>query len=345
MTTKGIYIYVIAPEINSTDMSGILEVSGVYAINYRKISAIVSDRENAFIDYSDKESLGYLLVHHQKTIEKLMNNGLNHVIPMKLGTIVTTKEEVVKIIANGYDLIIDILKKIEHLTEIDIAVTWADFPVIINEIASHPDIITMKDDILSKTHSLTPIDQVKLGMLIQTKLTEKNTKLELNILDSLSPISIDIKTHELMNDQMITNSAFLINENKKEKFEQIIDQLDEEYKGQLNFKLVGSLPCYSFYTIEVKELNLEQVEQAKKELDLSEETSESAIKKAYLGKAKLFHPDTQTKNAEENFNKINKAYHTMIDFSTAVRQAAKENLISMTNKKASENLILVKIKE
>jgi hypothetical protein len=148
-----------------------------------------------------------------------------------------------------------------------------------------------------------------------------------------------------MNDQMITNSAFLINENKKEKFEQIIDQLDEEYKGLLNFKLVGSLPCYSFYTIEVKELNLEQVEQAKKELDLSEETSESAIKKAYLGKAKLFHPDTQTKNAEENFNKINKAYHTMIDFSTAVRQAAKENLISMTNKKASENLILVKIKE
>ena len=149
-----------------------------------------------------------------------------------------------------------------------------------------------------------------------------------------------------MNDEMVANSAFLINRNKYKKFEQAIDQLDEEYKGLLNFKLVGPLPCYSFYTIEVKELNPEHVIKAKIELGLREETSESEIKKAYLKKAKLFHPDTNLEKVdEENFNKINKAYHTLLDYSAVARQSSKEDLISLAKEKVKENLILVKIKE
>lgn len=346
MTTKGIYIYGIVPNFYSTDMFRSLENSGVYAIPLQNISAIVSDRESAHIDYLDRETLGYLLVHHQKTIEELMEKGFNMLIPMRLGTIVNSKEEVMKILANGHDLIIDTLKKIEYLTEIDLVVTWADFPDLLKEIAGHPEIIAMKDNILKKTDTLSQIDQMKVGILVQAKLKEKNTKVELNILNSLASISLDIKTHEVMNDQMVTNSALLIDRNKKVKFEQVIDQLDEEYKGLLNFKLVGPLPCYSFYTIEVKELNPEHVAQAKKELELGEETSESEIKKAYLEKAKLFHPDAHQDNGdEENFNRINKAYHTLLDYSAGARQSSEENLISLAKEKVIENLILVKIKE
>jgi hypothetical protein len=225
-------------------------------------------------------------------------------------------------------------------------VSWADFSVTIKEVADHPDIISMKDDILKKGVTLSQIDQMKIGRLIQSKLKGKNTEVELKILDTLSQICLDIKTHEVMNDEMITNSAFLVSRNKIEEFERAIDQLDEEYKGLLKFKLIGPLPCYSFYTIEVKELNPEHVKQAKKELGLREETSKSEIKKAYLGKARLFHPDTQMENSEkENFNKINKAYHTLLEYSAAARQSSKENLISLAKEKVTENLVLVKIRE
>jgi hypothetical protein len=236
--------------------------AGIYVISFQNISAIVSDGESTDIDYSDRETLGHLLVHHQKTIEDIMEKGFNMLIPMRLATIVISKEEVIKILANGHDLIIDTLNKIECLTEIDLVVTWADFSNPLNEIASHPEIIEMREDIMKKTGTLSQIDQMKVGMLVQEKLKEKNTKVELNILDSLASISFDVKTHEVMNDKMVTNSAFLINRNKNEKFEQVIDQLDEEYKGLLNFKLVGPLPCYSFYTIEVKELDQENAAQA-----------------------------------------------------------------------------------
>ena len=346
MTTKGIYIYGIIPNFYSADMFRSLENSGVYAIAFQNISAIVSDRESTLLDYTDRETLGHLLVDHQKTIESLIGSGFNMVIPMWLGTIVSSKEEVFRILANGHELIMDVLKKMQFLTEIDLAVTWGDFSETLSEIANHPDVLALKEEIALHSHSPSQLDQVKMGMLVQTKLKEKNQAFELNILDSLSTCSIDIKTHEVMNDQMITNSAFLINRNKKEIFENIIDELDEKYNGQLNFKIVGPLPCYSFFTIEMQLLNAEHIELAKKELGLNEETTESEIKKVYLGKARLCHPDVNPGNEnEDNFARVNKAYHTILDYSVAARQSSKDEAISLSKEKVINNLFLVKIKD
>lgn len=125
----------------------------------------------------------------------------------------------------------------------------------------------------------------------------------------------------------------------------MIEQLDDEYPGSFNFKLVGPLPCYSFYTIEVIEMNSDLVALAKNELGLTGETSESEIKKAYLGKAKFFHPDVHLDNSDEvNFDKVNKAYHTLLDYAAAVRQSSKQDIISLVKEQVTENLILVKIK-
>jgi hypothetical protein len=346
MKNNAIYIYGIIPNFYSAEIFRSLDNSGVYAIPWQNVSAIVSDREGLMLDYYDREALGQLLVQHQKTIEELMLKGFNMLIPLQLGTIVASKTEVVKILTNGYDLIIETLKKIEFLTEFDIAVTWADFPGIIKETANHHDIIELKTEIQNKTAAPTQIDQMKLGMMVQAILKEKNTKVELNILDALATISIDIKTHELMNDEMITNSAVLIDRNKMAIFEKRIEKIDEEYKGMLNFKLVGPLPCYSFFTLEVKQLNPVNVAQAMAELGLNEESSESEIKKAYLQKARIFHPDAQPDSMDEiMFNKINKAYHTLLDYSAVVRQTSKMNGISLTTESIKENLILVKIKD
>jgi len=346
MQTKAIYIYGIIPNFYGTEMFRSLEKSGIYAIPYQNISAIVSNRESTSLDYSDRETLGHLLVHHQKSIENLVAIGFNMLLPMQLGTIVGSRDGVLKILENGHDIIIETLGKIEHLTEIDLAVTWADFSETIQEIVCDPEILAMKEEILIKGEMIKQVDQVKIGMLIEEKLKEKNTRIELDILDALSEFSIDIKMHEVMNDQMISNSAFLINRSKKEKFEKVIDRLDEVYNGKLNYKLVGPLPCYSFYTIEVKEINLEQVAQAKKELGLSESASESEIKRAWQDKAKEFHPDvSQLDGSKESFNRIKKAYLTLLEYSEAASHTTKEPVNVLSGEKVIENMIVVKIKE
>ncbi|MEI8006744.1 MAG: GvpL/GvpF family gas vesicle protein [Bacteroidota bacterium] len=344
MTVKGIYIHGVVPNFYGTTLFQSLEHSGVYAISFQNISAIVSDTESASIDYSDMESLGHALVRQQETIEKLMRNGFSLIIPMRLGTIASTKEEVLNILSRGYGLLIDTLKKIEYLTEMEVVVTWAFFNDVLKNISDLPEVREFKNELMNNNGIITKVDQYKMGMFVQKKLDEKNKAIELIILDTLSPLGLDIKTHKVRDDEMITNSAFLINRNKKEQFEKAIDHLDEAYKGLLNFKLVGPLPCYSFYTIEVKELNPEQVEKATKERGLSEETTEAEINKAYLVKANQVHPDNRHEMQEpEYFDIIQNAYHTLLDYSTAVKQSSNNVTISLAKEKLSENLVAVKI--
>ena len=346
MAATGKYIYGIVPNFYSTDMFRLLENTGVYAIPFQNISAIVSDVEIEHLDYSNKESLVQQLITHQKNIEKIIAIGFNMVLPMKLGTIVGSKEEVAKILNCGKDLIVKSLEEIEYLTEIDVAVTWADFPETLMSIANHPEIKALKEDVLNSDTTITKIDQVKVGMLIQEKLEKNNKIVELKIIDSLSPLVADINMHEVMNDQMITNSAFLINRSNTEKFEMVIEQIDEEFNGTLNFKLVGPLPCYSFYTIEVDVLDPNKIDQAKNDLGLGEFTMENEIKKAYLEKARMFHPDTNFNNDDkENFDQINKAYHILLNYCASFRQYSKEDLISLKKETVIENLILVKIRK
>ena len=346
MVTKGIYLYAIVPNSYSEEMFKSIENIGIYLIPYKNLFAIVSDRNENTVEQLDRQELGHLLVDHQKKIEYFQKVGFSMLLPMKMGTFSQSKEEVCTILQNGYDLILASLQKIDNLTEFNVATVWADFSKTLEMVSTHPEISAMRKELIEKTEQPTETEQVAIGMKVQEELINKNTQVELNIINSLSPICIDKSTHDTMNDEMVMNSAFLIEKNNTEKFEEIINQLDEDYNETLNFKLIGPLPCYSFYTIEVKKINHLQVTQAQKTLGLTKESSQGEIKKAYQEKAKELHPDSNQKNTnQEGFNKLNKAYNMLLEYSEVTRNTSSEHVISQEKQKEVEDLILVKIKE
>jgi hypothetical protein len=300
MAKKGIYIYGIVPNFYGAEHFRSLEYAGVYAIPLQNISAIVTDFDFESIDYYNRQSLAHQLVHHKLTIERVMTLGFTMILPLKLGTIVNATDEVKTILAKGHDLFISSFDHIENMTEIDLIVTWVDFGGILKELSFHPEIIALRESIFKNENFLSQADRVKTGMLLREKLNEKSKNIELKILNTLTSLSTNLKLHEVLNDQMISKAAFLINRNSKDKFNNMVGQFNNEFNGKLNFKLDGPMPCYSFFTIEVKELSPERIACARMELGLNEDLSERVIKRAYLEYAKLFHPDVRHHNGDED---------------------------------------------
>jgi hypothetical protein len=346
MVTKGIYIYAIVPNSYSEEMFKSIENTGIYLIPYKNLFAIVFDRDEHKIEQLDRQELGHLLVDHQKKIEHFQKVGFSMLLPMQMGTFSQSKAEVCTILQNGYDLILDSLQKINSLTEFNVAAVWADFSNTLGMVAAHPEISAMRDRLMEKTERPTETEQVAIGVKVQEELINKNTEVALNIVNSLASVCIDKRIHDTMNDEMVLNSAFLIEKNNTAKFEEIINQLDEDYNETLNFKLIGPLPCYSFYTIEVKKINHLQILQAKKALGLTKEISQDEIKKAYQEKAKELHPDSNKESShQEGFTKINKAYKMLLEYSEIARETSKEHIKSQEKQNEVEDLILVRIKE
>ncbi len=342
MSALGIYIYGFVSNARIDALKDILMQSGVYAIEYKKISALVSDTRESGIEGLEKESLGKLLIDHQLKIEKINAAGCDKIVPMKFGTIVSSGNDIYRILEGGYDVISSTIDAIKALHEMDVVARWSDFGNFINKIASNAEIVSLKN-VMAHQDACEEVDMVSIGRAIKKKVDEKNSKARKDILKALIPICKDYKKQETLNDEMVINAAFLIESSEKERFIDAVEQTDLKYADELGFKIVGPLPCYSFYTIECKAIEKSDVESAMRCLEIEVLKSESDIKKAYRAMASVSHPDSSPEKANADssrFIEIHNSYKLLMDYSSATKKYGLE-----MNALGADPVYVIKIKE
>lgn len=323
-----------------------LEKMGLDVVQHEKILAVVEKRTHISLTHANKEMLARLLLSHQRTLEKLMEAGFSMLIPVRLGTWAKDKSEIRRILEKAYPICTDVLGKISNKIEIDVVATWGSFADVLQEISVDKDVFELKKKLMNQGNSVLVSDQMQMGKLVKAKLDEKAETIRQRIKESLGPYYHELKCHEVMQDQMAANIAFLISKNKVNSFEEALGQLDQELKGKLNFRCVGPLPCYSFYTLEIVELDFEQIEQAKNELGINTKASSAEIRKAYLNKVRSTHPDVHSGDGNEAyFTALRHAYEVINQYLQTARQSSDEDLFYFTRERVEENSLLVKIKE
>lgn len=346
MKTNGIYIYGIVPGFYPTEQFQYLEKMGLSAISYQNILAITGQSVVRSLENLSRESLAQMLVHHQQTIEKLMEYGFKMIIPMRLATIVETRQEVKNMLQSGYELIIDIFGKTENMIEMDVVATYDDISDVIDEVSALPEIKDFKESLLKKEGGPDQNDLMKIGFLIKQNIDAKKEVLQQKIFESLTGLFVNMKKHEVMNDQMIINTAFLLKSSDKDSFEQVIESLDEKWNGFVNFKLVGPLPCYSFSTLELTDVDILKVEYARDLLGLPAAATELQIKKAFYDKVKTAHPDVNPgTNNHENFDALHQAYKELLSYISIMKNRIHDELIPLIRNSENENLIILKIRD
>jgi DnaJ-domain-containing protein 1 len=140
-----------------------------------------------------------------------------------------------------------------------------------------------------------------------------------------------------MDDKMILNCAFLLEKGKESDFDIKLKTLDQEYQQKINFRCIGPLPSYSFFTCQLKRVEYKQIEQARKLLGLEEKVSLEKIKDSYRKIAQKNHPDNDSSNLrlEEEFEKTIQAYQLL-------KECYKAENIDLENDKQKE-LIMVEM--
>ncbi|MBI5188387.1 MAG: GvpL/GvpF family gas vesicle protein, partial [Nitrospirae bacterium] len=306
---------------------------------------VVSDSQ--FINYAilPKDQVARYLLRHQQVIEKIMDSYT--IIPMRLGTYAFNIGEVKEILSKGYAMFKDIFKKINNKIEIDVVATWNDLNSVIKEIGEEQEIKELKEKLMSKSGGVPVKDQMMIGSRIKHILDKKKERCSFEIEAALKECSLDFRKHDLMDDRMIFNTAFLIAEDKHRDFDEKVEELDRRYMGKMNFRCVGPLPTYSFYTIETKKISFEEVNWARKVLTLSNKATKEEIIKAYRNGAKLYHPDKNpdVPDAERRFNEMYRAYRILLEYCMSVEQAGEGDACSFNEKGFSQNVIIVKIRE
>ncbi len=341
----GKYIYAVLNSNEDLRLSVFVNPAGedgnarARTIAYRDISAIVGDAEIVEYTARDKELLVRQLLKHQKMIEGIMPR--HSVIPMQLGLFARDENEVLEILAGGYTLIKNIFGESAGKTEMDVAAVWSDFPAILKEAGGEKEIVELKKELLARPAGVTPADRINLGAMVKQALDNKREQYAGEILRGLKGVSLASKTHELMGDTMVLNTAFLLNKAECGDFEKEVERLNLKFNDKLNFRCVGPLPLYSFYTLETRKLKFEEVENARKKLRLSGgHITAEQLKSAYHEAAFSCHPDKNPAipGIEKEFHELASAYKFLADCSrSGVRMS--------TERDFKNNPVLVKLRE
>jgi hypothetical protein len=303
---------------------------------------VVSDSE--IVDYSHmpKDTLGRLLVSHQQLVEKVM--AKHTIIPMRLGTFASSDEEVREILSKGYRTIKDIFERAKDNIEIDIVATLNDLKSFLQEVSEEDEIRQLKQSLLNKEGGITIDDQMKVGVLVKRHLDKKREMFANQIQAALGEIAQNLKAHDLMDDKMVLNTAFLLDKNRQKEFEHKLDEINDKFEDKLNFRCVGPLPPYSFYTLEVKKPQFEEIDWAKKKLGLEKDfITAIEIKKAHRKTALTCHPDKNpdTPNIEQKFDEMTRAYKILLDYYRASNQDEHDEGCYLNEEAFEKNALLV----
>jgi Gas vesicle synthesis protein GvpL/GvpF/DnaJ domain len=313
---NGIYIYGIIKTSKPQEFGeigiGDKTASHVLTIRFKDIAAVISNSPLTVYSSLSKEKVLKDLAIHQLVIEKVMKRFT--IIPVKFGTVIETQNEVSKFLEQDYVLLSNELSKAEGKIELDVVACW-DLAKILAAISHHNEQIQEKQqEIMMKGGQVATEDKIMLGQLIAQALKAEKARYQQLMLQTLKQETVDVCLHDLANDEMIFNAAFLLETKNEESFNTLVHTLDQKLENTVNFRVVGPLPLYSFSTIVFEKIDPERIEEAKKTLGLTEEITGKSLRDAYHQLAQKYHPDKRSGEASQEFQQIHEAYIVLKNF-------------------------------
>jgi hypothetical protein len=250
MSTEGKYIYCIINGKVEKDFDPV-GIGGredrVHTVVFEDIAAVVSNSPIVQYPISRENTLA-----HMKVMEMFMEDYA--ILPVKFGTIAEGNERrspqeriKLEILKARYKELNDLLARMSNKIELGLKAIWLDMEAIFNEIAGeNKDIEILKNRISTGNPSRAYSQRIKLGEMVKKALDDKRAMEELKILNMLNGAYHALRQNKIFGDNMITNSAFLVDRNRMQEFDKLIDKLFSIYEGRTKFKYVGPSPPCNF---------------------------------------------------------------------------------------------------
>jgi len=245
MEREGKYIYCII-ESNEAQSFGPSGIGGrgneLHTVCFNDIAAVVSDSPIKKYPVSREN-----LIPHEHAIEEVMKT--HTVLPVRFCTIAEDEAKVKRILEKEYDKFKNLLKGIQGKRELGLKVVLKEDVIYKDILEKYKDIKVLKEKIATLPSEKTYFQRAKIGEMVEAALEKEKEIYREDILETLSPLALEVKTNNTYGERMIVNAAFLVERHKEAEFDQRVQELDATYGDKMKFKYVGTLPPFSFVNL------------------------------------------------------------------------------------------------
>jgi len=328
MEGKYIYGIIASSNENAWDISGLGRSCPVYTMAHQDLSCVVCDYLGGEFGSMSKEEVIRCLLAHQVAVERVMREY--SILPVKFGTVLASCDEVRDLLAQGHSLFAGALAWIQDKVEVEVAATW-DTGRVLLESSTQPEIVRVREAIASRPGQQTLEERIHLGQMVKASMDRRRDSYQERIIEFLKPVAVDIQPNALVSDEMVMNVAFLVKKADQEEFDSRVRQLNELFHDQIDFRIIGPLPPYSFATVEITRPSPDKIEEARQLLHLGPVISEPEVRRAYRHLAAENHPDRRPgdEQAKARFAKLHQASDLLIAYCRGQAESSGSLLINI----------------
>jgi hypothetical protein len=87
--------------------------------------------------------------------------------------------------------------------------------------------------------------------MVETALNQKKEDEAYEIVDQLRRMAYDVKLNKTTGDEMFMNTSFLVGKGREKEFDNVMDDLSDDYKDRIKFLYAGPLPVFNFANIKI----------------------------------------------------------------------------------------------
>lgn len=258
----------------------------VYSFSHKDISVVIKDTPFVTYEPLPKDILNCHISAHKAVIEGFMK--AHTIVPVKFGTIVMDEGEIEKILMTDYPMFKKRIEAVEGKAETRIAALWSDMDAVAMKKIRDNKVLTG----FKKGKALRPANEflssaIDMVRAVKKVLDAENNRLRHEIAEDIKAgfegMKFDCKIIEGITDDLmggiyshgyldygafkdykvIVNAAFLLETDMTDNLHEKAADMYKKYNGEINFKVIGPLPPYSFNTIEIKRTGFQDIEDAR----------------------------------------------------------------------------------
>ena len=248
MDKNGHYIYCIIGLAQDRNFgpNGIGTRGEVLTIGYNDLCMVVSSHPLTKFTVSREN-----LIAHERVIETVMKE-FDSVLPVRFGTIASSADEIRNLLDRRSREFKNLLRDMDHKIELGVKGIWKDMPTIYKEISrENKDIKRTQGEILSAKGKKSIGAKIELGKRVEEALTSKKEKEQEGVVEILRRIAFDHKLNKAIGGEMFMNAAFLVDKGREKEFDNVMEELTDQYKSRTAFLYAGPLPVFNFVNVAI----------------------------------------------------------------------------------------------
>ncbi|WP_164215139.1 GvpL/GvpF family gas vesicle protein [Virgibacillus sp. YIM 98842] len=241
----GIYIFC-GIQTEEETAFGDFEMEGdtrtTFTIHY-KDAAMVAAEVPMKIYHPNKQNL----MMHQQILARVMKEN-DTVIPISFGNIFKSREDVKVLLENLYPQFEELFPKIKGKIEVGLKVIgkkdW-----LRKRVHENPQVGKIAQSVQRKSEAAGYYDRIQLGDAAQNMITGLQKEIEADIYTPLETEAEAAAINDPISETMLLNASFLINRDKEEKFDELVNEAHDKWKDYTDFNYTGPWPAYNFINI------------------------------------------------------------------------------------------------